>query len=901
MSHRLTKRIFLWGIFILLHGKLLLAEHFVGGELFYRLLPNGQYEVTLRVYRDCNSSGATFDNPASVGIYTGNSLYLDLRLYNPVITSLSQNTNLGCVLSPPNLCTQMGVYKDTIVLPSNANGYDLIYTRCCRNNSIINIVDASDVGSSYISRVPPSGTINSSPRFNQIPPIFLCRNTPFTFDHSAFDQDGDQLVYSLCTPYSGASTASPMPQPPDPPPAGFVNWVSPFNSASPMPSSPAMSINPQTGQLFINPSLPGRYVVAVCVQEYRNGILLSEVSRDFQFNVEECDNSVSIITNQLSSVGNGQNPYCRGLTYSFENQSLNCNSFFWDFGVLGSTSDTSTLQEPTFTYPAPGQYNVMLIANNVVNGNTLCADTSFGTFLIYPELDPDFVVPPPQCLNTNAYQFSASGVFDPSASFNWSVNTGAGTFTSNQQSISNVTFTEDSTHRVSLIVSQFICSDTVTHDVYVNPIPEPEIGDITKYCVGLQVDFENLTDNGSNTYHWDFGIQGINSDTAVLFEPSYTFPDTGRYTITLSVTDTNNCSSAVQDTFFVFPLLSPSIRPFNDSNYVNQCFDSNQFNFQAQGVFSSNTSFLWEFGPNANISQSNAPDVEGVVFNQPGIFPVKLTMYENGCEKNIIDSVRIYNRPIIDFTVSSSRCAPFICQFQNLSLAETPMLHFWTFGDGDSSTLASPVYEYTEPGTYSPSLKIITLKGCKDTLDLVLSPPLQFMPSPITGLTPGPTSLSIFEPSITFRDTSKGGTMMIFETGDGKMYAEKEVTHVYADTGTYKVMQVVKNENGCADTLRFEVIVYPEFRLWIPNSFSPNRDLNNEFFKVVAIGISDFSIEIFDRWGQRIYESKDVTKGWDGTISNGKEAMDGIYNYRIQCKNPKSEVVDRRGILVLIR
>jgi gliding motility-associated-like protein len=143
--------------------------------------------------------------------------------------------------------------------------------------------------------------------------------------------------------------------------------------------------------------------------------------------------------------------------------------------------------------------------------------------------------------------------------------------------------------------------------------------------------------------------------------------------------------------------------------------------------------------------------------------------------------------------------------------------------------------------------------------------------------------------------------MMIFETGDGNLYAEKEVTHVYADTGTYKVMQVVKNENGCADTLRFEVIVYPEFRLWIPNSFTPNRDLNNEFFKVVAIGISDFSMEIFDRWGQLIYESKDVTKGWDGTNSNGKEAMDGIYNYRIQCKNPKSEVVDRRGILVLIR
>lgn len=901
MSQRVIRKIFLWGIWIMLQGNCLFAEHFVGGELFYRLLPNGQYEVTLRVYRDCNSSGASFDNPASVGIYTGNSLYLDLRLYDPVITALSQNTNLGCVLSPPNLCTQMGVYKDTITLPPNANGYDLIYTRCCRNNSIVNIVDASDVGSSYISRVPPSGTINSSPRFNQIPPIFLCRNTPFVFDHSAFDQDGDQLVYSLCTPYSGASNTSPMPQPPDPPPAGNVNWVSPFNAASPMPSSPSMNINPQTGLLSINPSLPGRYVVAVCVKEYRNGNLIGEISRDFQFNVEECDNSISIISNQASLAGAGQNAYCRGLTQTFENQSLNCNGYYWDFGEAGITTDTSTLQEPTYTFSAPGSYQVMLIARKIVNGNILCADTSFSTFLMYPELDPDFVVPSPQCLNTNAYQFSASGVFDPSASFNWSVNTGSGTFTSNQQNISNVTFTEDSAHTVSLIVSQFICSDTVMHEVYVNPIPEPVIGDITKYCVGLQVDFENLSNPGSNTYHWDFGIPGINADTSVLFEPSYTFPDTGRYVITLSVTDTNNCSSAVQDTFFVYPLLTPFIRPFNDSNYVNQCFDSNQFNFISQGVFSSNTLFSWEFGPNANISNASTPDVEGVVFNQPGIFPVKLTMYENGCEKTVTDTVRIYNRPVIDFTVSSNACVPYISQFQNLSIAETPMRHLWTFGNGDTSTLVSPVYEYAAPGSYSPSLSIMTLNGCKDTLELVLSPPLQFLPGPVTGLSPGTTERSIFEPSITFRDTSKGATLMTFETGDGSLYAEKEVTHVYADTGTYKVVQVVKNESGCADTLRFEVTIKPEFRLWIPNSFSPNRDLNNEFFKVVAIGISDFSIEIFDRWGQLIYESKDVNKGWDGTISHGKEAMDGLYNYRIQCKNPKAELVERRGILVLIR
>src|SRR6185503_15254508 len=96
-----------------------------------------------------------------------------------------------------------------------SGGYDIVYVRCCRNATIQNIYSPNGSGATYATHIPDPGiaTCNSSPYFVDFPPIVICANAPINFDHKAIDPDGDQLVYSLCTPYDGADSISPQPYP----------------------------------------------------------------------------------------------------------------------------------------------------------------------------------------------------------------------------------------------------------------------------------------------------------------------------------------------------------------------------------------------------------------------------------------------------------------------------------------------------------------------------------------------------------------------------------------------------------------------------------------------------------------------------------------------------------------
>src|SRR5258705_815100 len=227
------------------------ATHIVGGELNYRYLGGNNYEIRLTVYRDCATGIPPFDDPASIGILdaTGNLVSVPFTftgIYNftSYTNAAFDNNTSGylihpndsqavpasiidpCLIPPTNICYSVCHYIDTINLPPLAGGYQLVYQRCCRNSSIINIVGPLNVGGTYNAFIPDPAitTVNSNPVFNNWPPTFICSNQPFNFDHSATDYDGDSLVYVLCDPLDGATTLTPMPQPPLLPPYTPVTW-----------------------------------------------------------------------------------------------------------------------------------------------------------------------------------------------------------------------------------------------------------------------------------------------------------------------------------------------------------------------------------------------------------------------------------------------------------------------------------------------------------------------------------------------------------------------------------------------------------------------------------------------------------------------------------------------------
>lgn len=365
------------------------ATHIVGGELNYKHLGGFNYELRLTVYRDCYTGVPPFDNPASVGIFNMNHVLLqELLLPFVELDTLPGTINDPCTQVPTDFCYEVTTYMTTVYLPPIPGGYQLAYQRCCRNQNIINLVNPLEAGATYYAHIPDTALVisDSNPVFTNWPPPFICANKPLIFDHSATDIDGDSLVYGLYDPFHGADYNDPMPQPPYNPPYTTVVWQSLYSQSNMLGGIP-LSINSQTGLLTATPNILGYFVIGIKVSEYRNGILIGETYRDFQFIVKACPSFVvaSAVVPQV---------ICGEPEVVFTNQSSGASSYLWNFGDTTTTSDFSTTSTPNYLYPSIGTYTATLIAyatpslpqcndtaSTVVNiSNAFKTEFSFQTF-----------------------------------------------------------------------------------------------------------------------------------------------------------------------------------------------------------------------------------------------------------------------------------------------------------------------------------------------------------------------------------------------------------------------------------------------------------------------------------------------------------------------------------------
>ncbi len=378
MKMKKQQHIFLIFLLVILSLKSF-ATHIVGGEVYYDCLGGNNYKITLKLYRDCFNGIPPFDNPASVFIFNSAGIFIDsLEIPAPSSVFLPFPLTHPCLVPPTNICVEEAIYEVIVNLPPLAGGYNLSYQRCCRNGTILNLILPGNVGSTYMAHIPDPAiaVCNSSPRYNNFPPIFLCAGVPLNFDHSATDLDSDSLYYELCDAFTGLDPSCPIlgaaallnggacPTIASPPPYPLVPWLAPYSGTNPMSSSPMIAVNPTTGMLTGTPNMVGQWVVAVCVSEFRNGILIDVNKRDFQFNVVECGIPVASIPILQ--------PFCFGSPSNFSQNSINAITYHWDFGDTLTSIDTSNIQSPTWTYTNTGTFNLTLI----VNPGTPCTDTA---------------------------------------------------------------------------------------------------------------------------------------------------------------------------------------------------------------------------------------------------------------------------------------------------------------------------------------------------------------------------------------------------------------------------------------------------------------------------------------------------------------------------------------------
>ena len=430
------------------------GAHLVGGEITYTCSGSNSYEIKLRIYRDCNGNGAAFDQSVNFTIFDdqGNILF------NPSVSKgatvqVPAATGNPCLTTPPNICTEYAEYIHTISLPARVGGYTISYQRCCRNATIANIV-SSGKGNTYTIQIPSMDNCNSTPQFTTVPPIVLCKSDALNIDASAADANGDSLFYEFCDILNGGSSFNPSPNSADPPPYTAIPFISPQTSSTPIPGAPALSINPNTGFITGVANTTGQFVVGICVSEYENGILLSKVRRDYQFNITSC---ISNVVSDMLTQTEKPSLLCNGKIMTFQAQTSGALSYLWDFGDTTTTADTSSSPSPSYTYPDTGTYSVMLI----INPGLVCTDTVFEVFKILDAPDYEIKYTGKSCFEAQNLLFYAQGGTPSDATFQWDFGSLSNTFGAQGDSVSNVSWSLPGEYPVRLIVSSSTCPDTV--------------------------------------------------------------------------------------------------------------------------------------------------------------------------------------------------------------------------------------------------------------------------------------------------------------------------------------------------------------------------------------------------------------------------------------------------------
>jgi PKD repeat protein len=645
------------------------ASHIVGGDIYYDYLGGNNYRFYITIYRDCASTGAAYDDPLILAVYPQGSSNTSQLISVPFPGSvvLPIEFNNPCGTAPTGLCIERAIYTTVISLPPINGGYNITYQRCCRGPAITNLVSPEDTGLTLTAHVPGLETgafANSSPRFTNYPPLLLCNNDQLVFDHSATDPDGDQLIYSLVTPFAGADALNPLPNPPPPPPYFPVVWSGGFSASVPLGPGSNTSINPSTGILTTTSQMLGVFVVGIRVQEFRNGVLIGQTIRDFLFKVLNCNLVLSAILPTQEELSTFES-YCQGLTVNFENDSYGGNVYQWDFGVNGITTDVSNQFAPTFIYPSPGTYSATL----VINPGEPCTDTAQMSITVNNEFSVSFNTIDSICVVGNSFDFYSQTEGSNAQTFEWNFGSNASVPTATTEDVLGITFNTSGSIPVTIEASNGDCEASYTEDIVIFPEPTAGIQLPQGYeCEGLTVTFENSSIGVSNNF-WDFGVPGSNSDTSSQQTPSFTFPQGGTYDVTLIGSSTGTCSDTVTTSITVNELLTISFT-HNDS----LCLTDNSFWFDGTMTGPSSTQFTWNFGPNATPSTSSVLDVSNVVFDSAGVHPITLTAWFDNCYEYASSQLFIFRVPTIDFTdVPGTRCVPATVQFQNLSQADSPM------------------------------------------------------------------------------------------------------------------------------------------------------------------------------------------------------------------------------------
>lgn len=414
-------------------------------------------------------------------------------------------------------------------------------------------------------------------------------------------------------------------------------------------------------------------------------------------------------------------------------------------------------------------------------------------------------------------------------------------------------------------------------------------------CAPLVVNFVNNSQNATN-YFWNFGDPNSGAqDSSSLFQPGHTFNDTGHYQIMLVAWDPNSCGppDTAYTTVVVF---NNFITASYTTNIVDMC-DSIVCSFTSTSSGTS-TQYSWNFGDSTFSTQANPNHTYSV----PGTYIVTMIAFDStACNAldTFITNISFTSKVVAAiFDTLYEGCAAFTVPFQFSGFATATGTYFWTFGDGANSTAQNPTHTYPTAGTYQVILITHDTSTC-NKYDTAFATVIVDPGPPIANFTAYPTTVTLSTP-IDFTNLSVGATHYYWYFGDGDTSTQVNPSHVYQASGDYNACLTAYNNGPCPDTacitLRIRLIPIID----VPNAFSPNGDGINDVAFCEGQNVSNMTWRIFNRWGEKVYESHELTDGWNGIYKGKQQDMD-VYTWTLVATFFTGDTVQKSGNLTLLR
>jgi len=312
--------------------------------------------------------------------------------------------------------------------------------------------------------------------------------------------------------------------------------------------------------------------------------------------------------------------------------------------------------------------------------------------------------------------------------------------------------------------------------------------------------------------------------------------------------------------------------------------------------------YTWDFNGAQIIAGSGGGPID-ISWDTEGLKTITLSVEEDGCFSEISSTdVNVLLTPVSGFDSNIQEgCVPFTVDFNNTSSNLGGNVSYqWSFGTGDESTDSAPSYTFTQPNLYSVKLVVTNDGQCSNTISQ--TDYIKANETPVADFEPVPPETVLEQPIIDFTNNSLSSESLTYSWnfGDGGNSTEQNPSHTYTEVGIYNVLLLVTTPNDCVNEIEKEVIIHPDIAVHAPTAFTPNGDGLNDVFEIKGVGINEYLLQVYSRWGELIYESKNLEDQWDGKF-NGELVPAGTYVYTINYKSMLNRDYNKKGSVTVVR